>query len=46
MAKPLGLFRRKPSPIWYYRVRIPSDLVQAFDGKAELKVSLKTTDYA
>jgi len=42
MAKPTGLFRRKGT--YYYRTRVPKDLVSAF-GKTEIKKSLKTKDY-
>lgn len=45
LAKRQGLVRRKGSANWYYRVRIPSDLVDHFSAR-EKWVSLKTGDYA
>ncbi len=44
MAKELGLVRRGNR--WYYRKRIPDELVASFGGKLEIKVSLKTEVYA
>ncbi len=44
MSKPQGLYRR--GNVFYYRQRIPVDLVQSFGGKSELKESLGTQDYA
>ena len=39
----LGIYRR--GNVWYYRQRIPVDVVHAL-GKAELKKSLRTQDLA
>ena len=30
---------------WYIRLRIPADLIFAYDGKIEIQRSLKTRDY-
>lgn len=40
MAKPVGLMKVKGT--YYYRVKVPLDLVEAFGGKKEIKRSLKT----
>lgn len=42
MAKPHGLNQR--DKVWYYRARIPKDLVQRY-GRKEIWISLKTQDY-
>ena len=42
MAKPTGLARRKG--IYYFRIRVPKDLVSIL-GKKEIRKSLQTTDY-
>ena len=42
MAKPTGLARRKGT--YYFRIRVPKDLVSVF-GKKEIRKSLETTDY-
>lgn len=42
MAKPAGLMKR--SGTYYFRIRVPKDLVTAF-GKTEIRKSLKTKDY-
>jgi integrase len=44
VSKPQGLIRR--GNVFYYRRRVPLDLVHAFDGRRELKESLKTGDLA
>jgi integrase len=44
VSKPQGLFRR--GNVWYYRQRIPVDVVRVFAGKSELKESLGTQDLA
>lgn len=44
VSKPQGLLRR--GNVWYYRRRIPLDLIQRFGGKLELKESLGTSDLA
>ncbi len=44
MSKPQGLFRR--GNVWYYRRRVPLDLVESFSGKSELKKSLGTELFA
>lgn len=33
----------KRGRIYYARVRIPTDLIAAFDGRQELKISLRTS---
>ena len=40
MSKPQGLIRR--GNVWWYRRRVPLDLLKAFGGKRELKESLRT----
>ena len=40
VSKPQGLLRR--GNVWHYRRRVPLDLLKAFDGRRELKESLRT----
>ena len=42
MSKPSGLIQRKY--VYAFRQRIPADVVSAFGGKREIKVSLRTRD--
>lgn len=42
MAKYPGLTKR--GNIWYCRVKVPVDLVEAFEGQKEKKKSLQTPD--
>ena len=44
VSKPQGLLRR--GSVYYYRRRIPLDLIQKFGGKRELRESLGTSDHA
>jgi hypothetical protein len=42
MSKPQGMIRR--GGVFYYRRRVPLDLLTAFQGRKELKESLRTND--
>lgn len=44
LAKYLGLVRRSGSQNWYFKTRVPSDLVALYDGKTQIWRSLGTAD--